>query len=75
MKALVITPARMKKELLVLAGAFAIANAINLAAILYYGTPMEELMTMWWVVVPLTVPLYLALALPRALIALARARR
>lgn len=65
MKDTVLTARRKKLELLWLAGAFLLANAINVYAIVVYHTPASELLTSFFYVLTATVVIYLLTLLVR----------
>ena len=69
MKDIVITGKHLRRELFVLLSCFAAACLINLGAIIAYGRPAKELVTMIGYVVFVTLGLYLLLWLVRLAVA------
>lgn len=68
MKDLIIKDRQIKKELLLLAGAFILAFFINVGAILAYGRPWSELYTQLGYVVCLALVIYFLIVAVRLLI-------
>lgn len=72
MKDIVISGARIRRELWWLLAAFILANLMNIYAIASYGTEWKELLTMVGYVIALSVVLYFLLALIRWIVGLVR---
>ncbi len=70
MKDTLFTARRKKRELLWLAGAFLLANAINIYAIVEYHSPASELLTSLFYVLTATVVIYLLTLLVRGCVGL-----
>ena len=68
MKDIIITSAKIKRELWILLGSFAVAYGMNICSIIHYARPASELyMTIGYVLVT-AVCIYLILAVVRILI-------
>lgn len=70
MKDIVITAQRIKKELYILLGCFAVACILNAISIILYKTPWFEIFTQIGYVVIITVGIYLLVAFVRGVISL-----
>ncbi len=70
MKDIVITGAKVRRELLILLACFAVAECINAGAIIWYSRPAAELVTMLGYVIVVTVIIYLLVLILRLLAAL-----
>ncbi len=68
MKDIIITGKTVRRELFILLGCFAAAVCINIGAIIGYGRPAAELVTMIGYVLFITVLLYLLLWIVRLLV-------
>ena len=68
MKDIVITPARMRKELLLFGGCFALALGVNVFAIIHYHRPATELFTQIGFMLTLALILYLLMSLVRLIV-------
>ena len=65
MKDIIITGAKIRRELWWLLAAFVIANLMNIYAIAVYNTEWKELVTTLGYVIALSIVLYLVIALIR----------
>lgn len=68
MKDIIITPKRAKTELLYLLFSFVVAIGLNVYSIVTYNTGWGELFSMWYIVLPLSVGFYIALAVIRCIV-------
>lgn len=68
MKEIVITPQRIRKELLILGGCLCLALGVNIFAIIYYHRPATELFTQAGFMLTLALILYLLLSLVRLIV-------
>ena len=61
MKDLVIKGKFLRRELIVLLVCFIVVNLLNAGAIWYHGTQWSELYNLWYVIIPVTVIVYVLL--------------
>lgn len=72
MKALVISPKRLKKELIIFTICFIIAFIMNIIAIIRFKTPWYEMFTQIGYVLIITISIYFIIVLFRSLLFLIR---